>query len=229
MLIVVVPLAGPDYFQNGDTKGLKPFNGQPYLKYILDSRPWRNTVSKYYFVLHDEPLARDFYFNFIKSWYPRSEAIFIPEYLPGAAYSVYHALTSLDEDRSSLIVDLADIYFMTSSYSVDIQLTPKSVDSVAYAFKSTSSNYSYFVTDSSGRILDATEKSVVSNNASTGVYYFKHKDVFISLFREARLNESRYLYNQLLYISPLLSASCVTNNTSIIELVDQESVVDPRL
>ena len=59
---VIIPLAGPDYFQGNKAKGLSlSIDKSPQLKHTLDSRLWSKLKNlKYTFILKDSPKSRFF-------------------------------------------------------------------------------------------------------------------------------------------------------------------------
>mgnify|MGYP000853134819 FL=1 len=97
-----------------------------------------------------------------------------------------------------LFVHCSDVYF-------EKQLNPSTMDQSAdgciLTFKSNSPNYSYSEVDASGRVLRTQEKSVISNLASVGVYYFKSGRLFVKYAR--RMIENNVRTNNEFFICPL--------------------------
>ena len=60
---VIIPLAGPDYFSESIPKGLKDYGNGPFLKWILQSRPWYSEIphKNYTFIFLDCNESRSFF------------------------------------------------------------------------------------------------------------------------------------------------------------------------
>ena len=59
---IIVPLSGPDFVIGESTKAEIDLNGTPFLKSVLDSRPWHKAVTgnDYIFVLLDNAVTRKY-------------------------------------------------------------------------------------------------------------------------------------------------------------------------
>jgi hypothetical protein len=203
---VVVPLAGPDFVcEDGSIKGLFTLGGEPLVKYTLDSRPWASEVNHYSFILYDCPAARLFARDYIKEWYKNSSIVFISRFSRGAALSALAGLSVLSNFGHPLIIDLADIVF-NSDVNIEFlfQKSP-SADGIALFFESSNPQYSYLVCDSSGYLVEAAEKKVISSHASSGTYIFRNCGPFLMAVAHAIQNESSQAYRDLFYVCPLFN------------------------
>ncbi len=204
---VVVPLAGPDYFKNKIPKGLEPsINNNPQLYHTLKSRIWSTDKNiNYSFILHDSEKSRSFVRNHIDQWFPNSNYIYLSNFTKGAALSAISAISFIElENSSPLIFDLADIFFETNIYP---DFEKKFSDSIfiGYSFKSDLPIYSYFGCDPNFYIKSVSEKKVISDNASAGVYIYKSASYYLNALAEILTKPRDYLFNNLLYLAPVLN------------------------
>ena len=203
---VVVPIAGPDFISgNGSIKGLFHLDGVPLLKRTLDSRPWYAEVNHYSFILYDCQVARLFARDYLKLWYKNSSIVFISRFSRGATLSALAGLSVLSNFDHPLIIDLADIVFNSDVNIKCLFEESPNVDGIALFFESTNPQYSYLNCDSSGYLVEAAEKKVISSHASTGTYIFRHCGSFLMAVAHAIQNESSQAYRDLFYVCPLFN------------------------
>jgi NDP-sugar pyrophosphorylase family protein len=204
---VVVPLAGPDFLrpEDGFIKALIPFKGQPLLKHALDSRPWASKVKSYSFVLHDCKEARDFARDYLKTWYKKSSIVYLSNYSRGAAMSTLAGLPMIHEFNQPLIIDLADIIY-NSDLSIDFDShLNQCIAGIALTFESQKPQYSYLRSDKSGKVIEASEKKIISNKASAGTYIYRNPAIFLKAVAHAIEDEPNQTYNDLFYVCPLFN------------------------
>ena len=203
----IVPIAGPDYFKNGNVKGLIRTTDGPLLKSVLDSRYWRNILKSddYIFILYDCDLSRRFADDYLAKWFPGCSLAFINRYTKGAAISILPALSMInDHNNEELIIDLADIKFSTDSNPFQY-FHQMDIGAVYYYFTNSNPAYSYLLLDSDNNIVKAAEKRVISNNASAGVYCFRSANLYLRALIHSLDNESEFTFNGLHYVCPLVN------------------------
>tara|TARA_B100000886_G_scaffold143575_1_gene97526 strand:- start:287 stop:985 length:699 start_codon:yes stop_codon:yes gene_type:complete len=222
---IIVPLAGPGYFQNGQVKGLeKAFNGEPQLLHTLNSRPWSiDKENLYIFILQDSIESRKFAENHIKKWFKNSKFIYLSNYAEGAALSAVSAISLLSlNNEDPIIFDLADIYF-EADRNPDFSKLFITCSFIGYAFKSQLPIYSYFKLKD-GNIIETKEKEVISDNASAGVYIYKSKAIFLEAFTNVIKNPYAYTHNKLLFLAPVLNG--LTKKGHIAKLIKVKKYID---
>jgi hypothetical protein len=207
-LTVIVPLAGPDFeLEQGYTKAERHIDGVPLLIRCLHSRPWfqaDDDGSDYVFVLQDTTVSRDFAISKLAKWFPSSKVVYLSAFSDGAALSAL-AGVALCELSKPLIIDLADIEFSVDSFSIkEIFDREDRIGAVALTFDSSSSLYSY-IRESAGRFIEALEKTVISEHASTGVYIYRNPLVFLDAFQRTVGGGRDYRHNGLHYVCPVFN------------------------
>lgn len=203
---MIVPLAGPDFVRaDRSIKGLEPFQGQPLLKYALNSRPWASKVTHHSFVLYDCEETRRFAHDCLVEWYKGCSIVYISSFSRGAAISALAGVAVLDEFCHPLIIDLADIIYK-SHVNIDkaFQADP-GLGGIALVFESSNPQYSYLASDVNGLVVEAAEKKVISCQASAGTYIFRDCATVLKAVAHAIEYESTQTHNNLFYVCPLFN------------------------
>jgi hypothetical protein len=209
MMKVVIPLAGPDFVGNdGRVKSSREVGGIPLLRRALESRSWwrRGDVldADLTFVLHDDEASRRFVVEDISRWYPRARNVFISSYTHGAALSVLSGLALVGESDDVLCIDLADIIFEDKSDPLSAFSDPL-VGAIGLTFRSDNPVYSYIRRDAAGRVVEAAEKRVISNEASAGVYLFRSSSIYLRSLAFLLDNRGLHLYNNNFFLCPVFN------------------------
>ena len=198
----LIPIAGPDYFQDNHCKGLLEFEDDFFLRKILYSRPWIKEVDELIFIMQDIGSARAFERKYLKSWFVNPKVIYLPSFTNGAAFSsLAGAAFAYDDFDGPLIVDLADIYFETDF------IPYQNKENVGYVFYFLNQNpiYSYLKVDIEEKIIQTREKEVISNRASAGVYCFPSISSFIKSLVYSIENKEYLTFKNLHYVCPLIN------------------------
>ena len=229
---VIVPLAGPDFVRtDGGIKALGDYKGHPFLKYVLDSRPWSCEIKQYSFILYDCQETRRFGNDFLKRWYEGCYLVYISGFTRGAAISTLAGLSGFTDFSLPLIVDLADIIYssdinITQSYSVSPQ-----VAGIALCFESFNPQYSYLEVDRDGFVVRAVEKKVISKFASAGTYIFRDTSIYLKALAHAFVDEYTQTFNDLFYVCPLfnglISQGLLVNLASVYDVIDIKNIHTP--
>ena len=205
---IVIPLAGPDYLNNGKIKGLQKTLDGNLLESILRSRPWYGLIpsENYKFVFLDKKELREFFYNDIKEFLPKSSAVFLSETSKGAALSVMSCLSNFDLSVDSpLLIDLADISFHKDEIDYSNIFNQQNADILVHTFKSFSNQFSFAKVSENGEVINIKEKELISNNALIGTYFFKSFNIFIKALHNSLYKFNDYSFNGLLYVSPILN------------------------
>ena len=225
---IIVPLAGPDYFQGSIPKGLEPaFDGSPQLYHTLNSRIWsENKSNEYTFILYDCDSSRDFAKRYLSEWFVSSNFIFLSKYTEGAALSAISAICfhKLAKD-DPLIFDLADIYFETE-YFPDFENKFFDTSFLSYSFKSNKEIYSYYQIEDE-KIIYAAEKKVISNHASAGVYIYKNAATFLESFAYILSSPNSVLFNNLLFLAPIVNG--LIEQGKIARSINVSKIIDYKI
>lgn len=219
---IIVPIAGPDYFNNGVAKGLLQTKDGPLLHAILKSRLWFDVVppSDYSFVLLASESSRLFAENYLSLWFPGCCITLLSQPTQGAALSALAGVAAVINDpQEAIIVDLADIFFKTR-YLPFAPNTLSDTCAVGYAFTSNLDCYSYYeLAEDRLTVVSAAEKKVISNTASCGVYAFRSASLYFEALSHVLSAPEQYTYNGLFYVCPLFNGLVKRGYRAVVEMV----------
>jgi dTDP-glucose pyrophosphorylase len=117
----------------------------------------------------------------IEKLYPQMNCkfIWIDHVTRGQAETTYLALPSCDENEPLVIFNI-DTFFTSST--VEENLLNKNVDGVLGYFNSEENRFSFASAGQDGYVNEVKEKEVISTNALTGLYTFKHPADFLETY-----------------------------------------------
>lgn len=125
------------------------------------------------------------------------KVISIPEATRGSTETCLYAKDFIDPE-SPLAIHCSDVFFEPKFIIHDFKCN---FDGCILTFKSNSPNYSYSVLDQYGFVENVVEKSVVSNNASAGIYWFKKSSYFFDAAEKMISSDKKT--NGEFYIAPI--------------------------
>lgn len=165
---VLMPMAGEGSrlkgFQ-GVPKPLININGHPMFMWSLNNIPGTNN---FIFIVKDSDAMNYNIHGIIKEKFPESTVIAQQGKVDGAAITTLLVADMIDNDEPLLIVD-CDI-LVNVNYG---QLMLMDIDGAVVVSESDFPHYSYAALRKDGSVKKIAEKEVISNNAISGVYYWK--------------------------------------------------------
>lgn len=207
MSVIVVPLAGPDLLSNnGVIKPLLDFHNTSLINYVLSKRFWMsgNCTSTLIFVLRDIGSQTEEIKIHLRSKFPSSKVIVISDLTQGALFSALCGIALISDFNQPVIVDLADIAFDFTFDSKTYFDKYPLVDAVLPYFDSQNSNLSYIELDGI-EVRRLREKSVISSNASAGVYIFRNVSAYLEAVAFAINNQNICTINGNFFVCPSLN------------------------
>lgn len=224
---IVVPLAGPDFIlSNGSVKALIDLDGEPLLTRALNSRSWAKSVDSgnMHFVLKKHEVTERFAEDYLSKWYPGCKTVFISDYTRGAALSCIAGLSMLQAPDAPLILDLADILYCENTDPVAMFRDRTDLGGIALTFESSEPVYSYLRRDSDGRVVEAAEKRVISNEASAGTYMFRNLATYLRAVAHSLDNAEAVTFRNLFFVCPVFNG--VIDQGLRVETVEVSDVRD---
>lgn len=202
-LNVLIPMAGMgSRFHDAGYAFPKPLvdiDGMPMIQAVINSLRINAT---YTYVVQEDHFNKynlDYLLNAIT---PNCNIVKINGITDGAARTCLLASKYIDNNNpliianSDQIVDWNSRNFLYSLYS-------KNADGGIATFKSSHPKWSYAKTDSSGLVLEVAEKKPISDNATVGIYYWKHGSDFIKYANQMIDNDIRV--NNEFYVCPVFN------------------------
>lgn len=144
--------------------------------------------------------------NGIKNEVSFANIVVLPKLTRGAVETCLSAQPFMCKDDAILIMD-CDLEWESYNYISAIKSLLRSdsstIGGLLLSFNSDNQRYSYAKTDENNIVIKTAEKSVISNNALVGAYYFNTVDDFIlsanKLMAYNKLSDIREYYISLLY------------------------------
>lgn len=208
-LNIVVPIAGEGakFVQAGYTfpKPLIDINGKPMVQLVIQNL---KPSLPHQFVIICKKEHYDMYslhqvFQIATSGSYQCVKLSAPT--PGAACAVLTAVDFINNDDELIIANGDQLIDVTLDKFIGFARRNK-VDGAIITFPSSHPRWSYARVDKGGNILEVAEKKVISENATAGVYYFKHGRDFVEgavsmIAKDIRFNGQFYVcpvYNELI-------------------------------
>lgn len=229
---VVVPLAGPDFERpDGTLKAALLVDGRPLLEATLEQRPWWRrggvTDADLTFVLKDSARVRGFVEQYLLQRYPRSRQVLLSTTTGGAALSALAGVAQIGGEQEPLCIDLVDIAYSSTLDPIAAFKRPR-VGAVALVFASDNPIYSYLRTDTSGRVVEAAEKRVISSHASAGTYLFAAPNIYLSGLAHNLSNRAEVVFKDMFFVCPVYNGVLAGGSEVLLEQVSNVCDVKVR-
>lgn len=201
MINIVVPMAGRgSRFANAGYKMPKPLidiYGHYMIEYVIKNiRP--NQDHRFIFLCLREHLIKYNIEEKLKKIEPNCEVVSVNEVTEGAACTVLLAEEFIDNSDSLMIAN--------SDQFVDIDINLylnklKNNDGLIMTMPADNPKWSFIKYDSNGYVTTIREKEVISNEATVGIYNFKHGKDFV-LYAHKMIN-ANIRVNGEFYVAPV--------------------------
>ena len=177
-LNIVIPMAGlGSRFANVGYKLPKPLidvNGKPMIRVVVENM---NINAHYIFIAMKKHVEEYDVENVIKEVTCGNYTIrTIDELTEGSACTVLKVRDIIDNDSPMMLAN-SDQYLEWDPY--EFLVKTQGVDGLISCFKADHPKWSYAKVDDSDRVTEVAEKKVISNLATTGLYYFAKGSQFV--------------------------------------------------
>ena len=151
---------------------------------------------------HREKYNLDTLLNMIT---PNCKIIEVDGLTEGAACTVLLAKEYIDNDNQMILTN-SDQFIEWDSTEFMYQMNEKGYDGGIICFEATHPKWSFAKTDENGIITEVAEKKPISNQATAGIYYWKHGSDFVKsaeqmIAKNIRVNNEFYVcptYNEMI-------------------------------
>ena len=204
-LNIVIPMAGlGSRFANVGYKLPKPLidvNGKPMIQVVVENM---NINAHYVFIAMKKHVEEYDVENVIKEVTCGNYTIrTIDELTEGSACTVLKVRDIIDNDSPMMLAN-SDQYLEWDPY--EFLVKTQDVDGLISCFEATHPKWSYAKTDDDGKVTEVAEKRVISNLATTGLYYFAKGSQFVRcadsmISKNIRTNGEFYnapIYNEII-------------------------------
>ena len=178
-LNVLVPMAGAGsrFAQQGYTfpKPLIEVNGKPMIQVVVENL---NIEAHYIFIVqreHYDKYNLKYLLNLIA---PGCDIVMVDGITEGAASSTLLAKEFINND-APLVMANSDQFVEWNSNECMYAFTADDIDGGILTFEATHPKWSYAKVGANGFVSEVAEKKVISNEATVGVYYWKHGSDYV--------------------------------------------------
>lgn len=202
---IIIPLAGKDerFDKYGTIKPLIEIGSKPLIKHCTDSMPLFEARHDLNFIVLEENEKRYGLKSRLEKLYSNHnvKVNLLKSPTEGAACTVLTLKDKID-NKEPLIIYLADIYFESDLLG---EIQKSNADGLVPTFKSNHPKYSYLKLanpyNSLSNAVDVAEKTVISDNASAGLYYFRKGSDFV--WAAEQMIKKNLRVNNMFYICPV--------------------------
>lgn len=197
-LNVLVPMAGAGsrFQQQGYTfpKPLIEVNGKPMIQVVVENL---NIDAHFIFIVqkeHYEQYNLKYLLNLIA---PGCDIVQLDGITEGAACSTLMAKDYINNENP-LVMANSDQFVEWNSNEVMYSFTADEIDGGIVTFEASHPKWSYAKLGETGFVSEVAEKKVISNNATVGIYYWKHGSDYVKyaeqmIAKDIRVNNEFYV------------------------------------
>ena len=208
MLQIVIPMAGRGsrFAQQGYPlpKPLIPVHGVPMTQLVIENlRPAR--PHRFTFICQRAHLDEFGLESHLRDWAPGCEVLGIDRVTEGAACTVLLAKAMIDSGDALMIAN-CDQYVDVAIDDYLADMDRRDLDGLIMTMKANDPKWSFVGFDEAGRVTTVVEKRVISDEATVGIYNYRHGRDFVAaaetmIARDLRVNNEFYVapaYNLLI-------------------------------
>jgi HAD superfamily hydrolase (TIGR01509 family) len=202
-LNVIIPMAGKGsrFASAGYTfpKPLIEIAGKPMIQCVIENL---NLIAKFIFIIQKKHQQKNNIVSLLKTLIPDCEIIILDKVTEGAACTVLLAKRLINNKRPLLIAN-SDQYIVWNSNNTLYKFHNRDYDGGIITFKASHPKWSYARTDDTNMVLEVAEKKVISNNATTGIYFWKKGSDYVK-YAEKMIEENNRVNNEF-YVCPVFN------------------------
>lgn len=212
-LNIVIPASGHGsrFAKAGYTlpKPLIDVNGNPMIKKVVDNLP---KDSQFIFIVRKEHSEKWKIDEYLKSILPDCKIIFVDQVTEGAACSILLASEFINNGTPLLLAN-SDQYLEWDPEDFLEKANKSNADGVISTFTNSDPKFSYAKVDpETNLVTEVAEKIVISNIATTGVYYWKRGSDFVK-YANQMISKNIRFKNEF-YTAPVFNQA-IEDNKSI--------------
>jgi HAD superfamily hydrolase (TIGR01509 family) len=208
-LTVLIPMAGAgSRFAKAGYELPKPlieFHGKPMIHHVIDNL---NVDAQFIFVVQKEHYKKYNLGGYLNLMVPGCEIIQTDGVTEGAACTTLLAKNFINNDRHLLIAN-SDQYVEWDSCDFMYSMLCDDADGGILTFESNDSKWSYVKLGLDGYACEVAEKKVISNEATIGIYYWKHGHEYVK-FAEQMIAQNIRINNEF-YVCPVYNEAFKEN------------------
>jgi NDP-sugar pyrophosphorylase family protein len=212
MLNIVIPMAGRGkrFLDAGYElpKPLIPVHNQPMIKLVIDNvRP--RCEHRFVFLVLEEHIQRYGIADLLTRWAPGAAVLTVPGVTEGAACTVLTA-SHLIDNQDALLIANSDQWVDCRIDDFLAGMDASGSDGFIMTMKANDTKWSYAELDKQGLVRRVVEKVVVSDEATVGIYAYRHGSLFVRSARQ--MIEKNLRVNGEFYVAPAYDEMIATGS-----------------
>lgn len=216
---VLIPMAGAGsrFAQAGYTfpKPLIEVNSKPMIQVVVENL---NIEAHYIFLVQREHYEKYNLKQVLNIISPGCDIVQIDGLTEGAACTTLLAKELIDSDEPLLIAN-SDQFVEWNSNECLYGFSADSVDGGILTFKNTHPKWSFAKIGDDGFVTAVAEKNPISDNATVGIYYWKHGSDYVKYAEQ--MIEKNVRTNNEFYICPVFNEAIQDNKKIKIKQIDR--------
>lgn len=216
---VLIPMAGAGKrFADAGFMFPKPLieiKNKPMIQWVIESLQIR---ANYIFIVQKEHQLKFNINSVLKILQPNCKIIELDKVTEGAACTTLLAKKFINTNQPLVIANSDQFIKWNSSKSI-YDFTNKNIDGAILTFKSIHPKWSYARCDKNNFVLEVAEKKVISDNATVGVYFWKHGKDYVK-YAEKMIKKNIRVNNEF-YVCPVYNEAIKDKKIIKIQKVDE--------
>lgn len=206
---VLIPMAGAgSRFANAGYTFPKPLievNGKPMIQVVVENL---NVDAHYIFLVQREHYEKYNLKQLLNLIAPGCDIVQVDGLTEGAACTTLLAKELINNDQPLLMAN-SDQYVEWNSNEVLYGFTADDVDGGIVTFKATHPKWSFAKVGSNGFVAEVAEKNPISDDATVGIYYWKHGSDYVK-YAESMIEKNIRTNNEF-YVCPVFNQAIEDN------------------
>lgn len=218
-LNVLIPMAGKGerFCRAGYTKPkpLIDIDGKPMIVNVVNNL---HISANYIFIVQQAHIDQFAIDSLLKSYYPDCKIVTVDGLTEGAACTVLKAEELINNDSPLLIVN-SDNLIEWDHINTMNDIEQSECDGAILTIPATGTKWSYVKTDEVGLATEVAEKIAISENATTGHYYWRKGSDFVTAAKV--MIDRNMRYNSEFYVAPVYNIAIERGAKIITKQIDE--------
>jgi HAD superfamily hydrolase (TIGR01509 family) len=216
---ILIPMAGAGsrFAQAGYTfpKPLIEVNGKPMIQVVVENL---NIDAHYIFLVQKDHYEKYNLKQLLNLIAPDCDIIIVDEMTEGAACTTLLAQDLIDNDKPLLMAN-SDQYVEWDSNEAMYEFGASDIDGGILSFKATHPKWSFAKVGEDGFVSEVAEKNPISDNATVGIYYWKHGSDYVKYAN--KMIEKDIRTNNEFYVCPVFNEAIQDGKKVRLKMIDK--------
>ena len=216
---VLIPMAGAGsrFAQAGYTfpKPLIEVNGKPMIQVVVENL---NIDAHYIFLVQKDHYEKYNLKQLLNLIAPDCDIVIVDGMTEGAACTTLLAEHLIDSDKPLLMAN-SDQYVEWDSNEALYEFSASNADGGILSFKATHPKWSFAKTGEDGFVSEVAEKNPISDNATVGIYYWKHGSDYVKYANQ--MIDKNVRTNNEFYVCPVFNEAIQDGKKVRLKMIDK--------